>query len=134
MKGRKPALAVSVCALPFRVSRKRDEQEVSAMTQNDPVRQSMRPVHPQIPGLSLPWALALLVPGSISLQLVAVPTVLSVYAEDLAWEFVTEQWVWFRLSSKLLYASQLYLFAALAVYGVWCIVGVAQWIIRRVRR
>ena len=104
------------------------------MTQNGPGQQPLSSSHPQILGTPLAWVLAMLVPGSISLQLVAVSTVLSVYAEDLAWEFVTEQWVWFRLSSKLLYASQLYLFAALAVYGVWCIVGVAQWIIRRVRR
>lgn len=103
------------------------------MTEIHPAAQQSRPPRPRLLGIPLPWALAMLVPMSVSLQLVGVSTALSIYADDLAWKFVTERWVWSRLGFRLLYAAQLCLFVGMAVWAVWCIVGLGQWIIRRVR-
>lgn len=103
------------------------------MTEIYPAQPS-RPPHPRLLGIPLPWALAMLVPIGLSLQLVLVSNVMSIYADDLAWEFVTERWVWSRLALRLLYAAQLCLLLSMAVWVVWCIVSLVKWIIRRVRR
>ena len=93
--------------------------------------QQARPSFPRLLGMPFPWAVAMLMPLGVSLQLVGVSTALSVFADDLAWEFVTEPWVWSRLGFRMLYTAQMCLLLGFAVWVAWCLVGVVQWILRR---
>ena len=92
------------------------------------------PSHPRLLGMPFSWGLMMLVPMGISLQLACIATALSVYADDLAWRFVTEPWVWSRLGFRLLYAGQIYLFLGFAVWVLWCLWSLIRWILRHLHR
>ena len=103
------------------------------MVKSNPAQRQQRS-HPRVLGVPLPWALAMFVPMMVSVQLTGVSVAMAVYAEDLAWEFVTEKWVWFRLGLRLLDDAQVCFLVGVAVWAAWCLVTLAQWIIGRVRR